>query len=61
VIEHEHLDTTLSEIIDHVIAKLNEAIQSGVDVSERDRQTLERAIDVKDKTVEGSITRETVS
>jgi 2-phosphoglycerate kinase len=61
VIQHEHLDTTLSEIIDHVIAKLNEAIASGVDVSKKDQQRLERAIEVKEKTDEGSITRETVS
>jgi hypothetical protein len=44
-----------------VIAKLNEAIASGVDVSHEDQQRLERAIDVGDRTNEGSITRETVS
>lgn len=67
VIEHEHLDTTLSEIIDHVIAKLNEAMASGVPVSDRDQRRIVRAADVREKTTdarekqEGSNTRETVS
>jgi 2-phosphoglycerate kinase len=54
------LDTTLSEIIDHVIKRALEMVERGRTVVGNDDELLERAVEaVREK--EGSATRETVS
>jgi 2-phosphoglycerate kinase len=54
------LDTTLSEIIDHVIRRALEMVERGTTVAGRDEGLLERAVEaIRDK--EGRVTRETVS
>ena len=68
VIEHVDLDNSLSEIIDHVIAKALEAVERGADVGDEEK-LLERAVEAigrgKEKNgtneAEGSTTREVVS
>lgn len=68
VIEHVDLDNSLSEIIDHVIAKALEAVERGADVGDEEK-LLERAVEAigrgKEKNgttdTEGSTTREVVS
>jgi 2-phosphoglycerate kinase len=54
------LDTTLSEIIDHVIRRALQMVERGTTVVGKDEELLERAVEaVREK--EGSATRETVS
>ncbi len=45
IISHYDLDTTLTEVIDHVIAKALETVERGVPVAGRDEVLLERAVE----------------
>jgi 2-phosphoglycerate kinase len=54
------LDTTLSEIIDHVIRRALQMVEKGTSVADRDEGLLERAVEaIREK--EGSTTHEVVS
>jgi 2-phosphoglycerate kinase len=60
IISHIELDATLSEIIDHVIARAAETVEKGANVA--DEKVLERAVEAMSREKgEGSSQRETVS
>lgn len=64
IIPHYDLDATMSQIIDHVIAKALEAAERGTRVEGPDEKLLERAVEAVGRTSgkkEGSKSREVVS
>jgi len=61
IVEHEHLDNTLSKIIDQVITKALEAAERGARVAtEGDEKLLEQAVGVIGKQKNGGKEREAV-
>jgi 2-phosphoglycerate kinase len=61
VVEHYDLDTTLSQIIDHVIEKALESVERGVRVETADEKLLEEAVGAVDRQRKGAASHETVS
>jgi 2-phosphoglycerate kinase len=53
VVEHYDLDSTLSQIIDHVIEKALESMERGVEVEGEDTKRLERAVEAVDRERKG--------
>lgn len=58
VIEHVDLDNSLSEVIDHVIARALEAVQRGADVGDEEK-LLERAVEALGRSGKGKSEKET--
>ena len=58
VIEHVDLDNSLSEVIDHVIARALEAVQRGADVGDEEK-LLERAVEALGRSGKGKSETET--
>lgn len=49
IIQHDELDNTLSQIVDHVIKRALETAQRGIDVEATGDKLLERAVEVIDR------------
>ncbi|MEA2433770.1 MAG: 2-phosphoglycerate kinase [Actinomycetota bacterium] len=61
VIAHYDLDSTLSQIIDHVIEKALESVERGVLVESTDEKLLEEAVGAVGRERKGAASHETVS